>query len=963
MAATFSAEKLEQILISSESESEQEIRTPNNETDWRSTVPEPVNSAGSDLNMSVGWSTDSEPVDSSESDSENILNVVPVTHHQHPNKPKDLSESVSEPETGGRQVGNEGANIALVEIDTEGSEVGQASEIMVIGKSQASASKITSTENSQVGSISAGLVANTGSSQAGQANIWKVKLNTSSNYWKLVKTKPGKTGVVCPGSGCSGSGSIVLLTNIHGHIARVHAKRKRDRDILSKSLLCPQCNTAILPSKICGHIAGCADPASLFSSNSITGTHWKIEKRQTGQFYVSCPWCDVPIHLTKISEHVAKVHHKECSIKSLQCPACDKAVFSFELFVHLLSSSCVPNTNTNRTTSAIDTSTHWKIEKRDTGHFYVACPWCNILIHLDEISTHVAYVHIKECSNRSLQCPACDKAVLSSEVSAHILSFSCAPITNTKRTIAVTDSQTYWKIEKRDTGHFYVSCPWCKIHIHLHEISNHVENVHNKECFRKSLQCPVCDEAVLSSAVFVHILSCAPNRTIPTVEVSPNNTNQSSLTSRPSQESSQPQSNPDQQKSSLRSQQEALESPAGFVQLKSSSKPASRCSSNSRIFPQCNTAVLPSETSSHIQAYAAPSSSSTDTSTHWKMKKMSNGQYGVLCPWCDVLRNFGSISTHVARVHDRECLSTSLHCPSCNKTVLPSEVFEHMPCAKPVSSSEQSKSTKTSSLGVKVSPPKSPHPKCLSNSPGKESQIVNCDKMMKTQKTVAPTPSRFVQSKCNPNLSQAAAAASSNSVRSRENCPLTAQVTADNPCAPPSVGLPCATPSTSACSTRITSTAPAITPGPPCATLLPAQVESCASQPPASSGQPCFRAESAINPPPSFMFPPGLLLPGVTVAEGYPSSMSILRSSLEFYIFKNFRPCLGAYVHCIWMYEHYQRAMMNLDQRVVVSPVAFSTLVPQICVRLWGVLVGISESRYGHSDGQFQFRFDGIIPI
>ena len=183
----------------------------------------------------------------------------------------------------------------------------------------------------------------------------------------------------------------------------------------------------------------------------------------------------------------------------------------------------------------------------------------------------------------------------------------------------------------------------------------------------------------------------------------------------------------------------------------------------------------------------------------------------------------------------------------------------------------------------------------------------------------------------------------------------------------------CATLLTTACLSQNQSTAaagaqcvlpPAITRGPPPFTMTSTpQVESCASHPPAFRGQPCFRVETANNLPPSFTFTPGLLLPGVTVAEGYPSSVSILRSSLESYIYANFLPRLGAYVHCVWMYEHYQRTMMNLDQRVVVSPVAFSTLVPQICVRIWGVIVDISESRYGNSDIQFQFRFDGIMPI
>ena len=96
------------------------------------------------------------------------------------------------------------------------------------------------------------------------------------------------------------------------------------------------------------------------------------------------------------------------------------------------------------------------------------------------------------------------------------------------------------------------------------------------------------------------------------------------------------------------------------------------------------------------------------------------------------------------------------------------------------------------------------------------------------------------------------------------------------------------------------------------------------------------------------------------VAHGYPPS-GTLRIRLESYIISKFCPVLGGFVDCLWMYKHYQRTLMCLDQdqRVVISPVVFSTMVPEICERNWGVRLGRSESIYGpmHS------RFLGIMPI
>ena len=94
----------------------------------------------------------------------------------------------------------------------------------------------------------------------------------------------------------------------------------------------------------------------------------------------------------------------------------------------------------------------------------------------------------------------------------------------------------------------------------------------------------------------------------------------------------------------------------------------------------------------------------------------------------------------------------------------------------------------------------------------------------------------------------------------------------------------------------------------------------------------------------------------------YRSSVSRLIPGLESYIITNFCPAPGGFVNCLLMYEHYQRNMMSLDQRVVISPVVFSTMVPEICEKKWGVRMGRSEPRYGHSDSLFHSRFNGIMP-
>merc|ERR1711936_118823 len=139
---------------------------------------------------------------------------------------------------------------------------------------------------------------------------------------------------------------------------------------------------------------------------------------------------------------------------------------------------------------------------------------------------------------------------------------------------------------------------------------------------------------------------------------------------------------------------------------------------------------------------------------------------------------------------------------------------------------------------------------------------------------------------------------------------------------------------------------------------LPAYVDSRAPQSPASAGPHCFGGGVTSNLIPSFRFPPQFVLPGMIVTQGYPPT-DTLRIRLESYIITKFCPVPGGFVDCLWMYENYQRTMMYLQQRVVISPFVFVALVPEICERNWGVRLGRSESIYGpmHS------RFLGIMPI
>jgi len=256
MAATISAEKLEQIFVSSES--------------------------------------DSDPVDFSDSKSESgNSSSIPPAYHLTPSKPEDTSEPK---ETGGSQDKQESAIIAMIETETEKRQAGQASvmlwETREIQVGQANVNRFGRTSESSI--------INTGNKQVGRTNKGTVIKNTSANHWKLDESRQENRGVVCPW--CR-NGANVLLMNIHDHIARVHTKN------VGKSLLCPKCNTAVIPSLIYEHIeTDCADPAPRYPSNS--STHWKIENRNNRGYCALCPWCNVLVNLKNIFNHIVKVHKK-----------------------------------------------------------------------------------------------------------------------------------------------------------------------------------------------------------------------------------------------------------------------------------------------------------------------------------------------------------------------------------------------------------------------------------------------------------------------------------------------------------------------------------------------------------------------------------------------------------------------------------------------------------------------------
>merc|ERR1712179_660122 len=100
---------------------------------------------------------------------------------------------------------------------------------------------LVETGKSQVGRASARAMINTGNSQVCQAIKSVAMNNSSAKHWKLRKSKQGNPGVACPWC----SSTFVLLRNVQGHIARVHTKK--EKEILGTSLLCPDCNTAVLP--------------------------------------------------------------------------------------------------------------------------------------------------------------------------------------------------------------------------------------------------------------------------------------------------------------------------------------------------------------------------------------------------------------------------------------------------------------------------------------------------------------------------------------------------------------------------------------------------------------------------------------------------------------------------------------------------------------------------------------------
>jgi len=102
------------------------------------------------------------------------------------------------------------------------------------------------------------------------------------------------------------------------------------------------------------------------------------------------------------------------------------------------------------------------------------------------------------------------------------------------------------------------------------------------------------------------------------------------------------------------------------------------------------------------------------------------------------------------------------------------------------------------------------------------------------------------------------------------------------------------------------------------------------------------------------------ILPHMVVIGGVPNSR--IMKELWSFINAHFCPAPGGYVHCLWIYDYYQRTMMSQGRRVAVSPTVFSAMVPELCLKHWGIIPDKVESRYGPGHQQFQFCFVGIMP-
>jgi len=160
--------------------------------------------------------------------------------------------------------------------------------------------------------------------------------------------------------------------------------------------------------------------------------YWKLYESKKGKRRVVCPWCINNVDLINIHHHIARVHIKnvkEISGKSLLCPKCNTTVPPSVLWEHI-DAGCVapPPLSQCSSNSSTVTPTRWMVEKkkyRNKQGYFVLCPWCDVLIHLKYISKHIGKIHKKGRSSTSQHCPSCEKAVLASEVCAHIT--SCLP--------------------------------------------------------------------------------------------------------------------------------------------------------------------------------------------------------------------------------------------------------------------------------------------------------------------------------------------------------------------------------------------------------------------------------------------------------------------------------------------------------------------------------------------------------
>ena len=286
------------------------------------------------------------------------------------------------------------------------------------------------------------------------------------------------------------------------------------------------------------------------------------------------------------------------------------------------------------------------------------------------------------------------------------------------------------------------------------------------------------------------------------------------------------------------------------------------------------------------------------SSKYWELVKFMHGKKkeGIFCPVCKSVCKLNQILNHIRKAHS-QTLKSSLLCPKCNKPVLPSEIQGHLPvCPVGASSSSYYVSTPTRSNVIMESSGSNPITHTTQTTwkimEMKTGLGVVCPWCIRSKKSIRKN--TYHNSVYLTNFDDHVAR-----YHSRE-C----------------VGTSLLCPS---CNKEV----------------LPSQVRSHMPL--------CPYVLQHISP---------LILPGVDVSKGYPNSYNNNGIELESYIATNYCPSPGEYVHCLRMYEHYQRTMMDQGKSVTVSPVVFSAMVPELCRKKWGIEI---------KETKFRSRFMGIM--